>query len=90
MYLRIIHDRPTSWPAPSGMISTKLRCISGPPSALRLAMLLSLYQGANQEVGLGAHVGKQVNTGSTRYQASGCRRTLFTLSVTRVTWSAHC
>ena len=38
MYLRMMHDRPTSWPAPSGMISTRLRCTSGPSSALRFAI----------------------------------------------------
>ncbi len=38
MYLRMMHERPTSWPAPSGVISTRLRCTSRPSSALRLAI----------------------------------------------------
>lgn len=39
MYLRMMHERPTSCPAPRGIISTRLRCTAGPSSALRLAML---------------------------------------------------
>ena len=47
MYLRMMQDRPTSWPAPRGMISTRFLCRSSRSVvASRFTMVHQLEEGA--------------------------------------------